>query len=59
MPITIFVIPSLNKDLFLGIDFWEKFKLLLSEFRRKVVNSPYGISELAGEILLSDNQKSS
>lgn len=32
MPITIFIIPSLDRDSFLGIDFWEFFNLVPEEF---------------------------
>lgn len=32
-PHTLYIVPTLNQDLYLGIDFWDSFDLLPSEFR--------------------------
>lgn len=58
-PTTIFIVPSLDKDLFLGVDFWKSFNLLPPGLSSPdyVSDNVSWISELAPNIPLSELQK--
>lgn len=57
MPITVFIVPGLDKDLFLGIDFWEMFNLLPAEFRNDRISSSSSLGEISTQIPLTNSQK--